>query len=469
MAQQKVLGIGTKLLTQNEAIKIDEALMAEPGFSIDQLMELAGLSVRRKRHCVCSGKGSSLAAGGSVDSCTKSLLSSSVACPPRERVHSQHASFHAETASDTPCSQVAEVIYKEFPLEGARSSGKRSYSRILCICGPGNNGGDGLVAARHLKLWGYEPEVVLPRLHQSQLFTNLRHQMDMLEIPVHEKLRFESAERLDEEYDVILDAIFGFSFKGTPRVPFDHIIKTISESRRPTVSVDIPSGWDVELGPIGWDAFKPEVLVSLTAPKLCSIHFGGRAHYLGGRFLPPAIARQFGVVQPAFPGSSQAVKLNTPSQYYYHKLEQWLALAPAGKLWKDEWDHLFDEWLATVEGPRLRMCIGAIGLHLASRFEWALNIWYWNRLYQWPQVAAPPPPPSRAGDVQQGCEWVTAKDSKLPEFPPFPQHVDRESFEEISPTGKLAPSTGTLRNRVQLRILPESLQQVRWTGPSHIE
>ena len=170
------------------------------------------------------------------------------------------------------------MIYKEFPLEGARSSGKRSYSRILCICGPGNNGGDGLVAARHLKLWGYEPEVVLPRLHQSQLFTNLRYQMDILEIPVHEKLRFESAERLDEEYDVILDAIFGFSFKGTPRVPFDHIIKTISESRRPTVSVDIPSGWDVELGPIGWDAFKPEVLVSLTAPKLCSIHFGGRAH-----------------------------------------------------------------------------------------------------------------------------------------------------------------------------------------------
>ena len=79
MAQQKVLGIGTKLLTQNEAIKIDEALMAEPGFSIDQLMELAGLSVRRKRHCVCSGKGSSLAAGGSVDSCTKSLLSSASA------------------------------------------------------------------------------------------------------------------------------------------------------------------------------------------------------------------------------------------------------------------------------------------------------------------------------------------------------------------------------------------------------
>jgi NAD(P)H-hydrate epimerase len=98
-----------------------------------------------------------------------------------------------------------------------------------------------------------------------------------------------------KEADVILDAIFGFSFSGPVRPPFGEVLSLIAESRLPIVSVDIPSGWDVEQGPVEREVanadgqkvevLMPEVLVSLTAPKQGVKGYKGR-HFLGGRFVP---------------------------------------------------------------------------------------------------------------------------------------------------------------------------------------
>ncbi len=84
--------------------------------------------------------------------------------------------------------------------------------------------------------------------------------------------------------DVILDAIFGFSFKPPVREPFDQALSLITESGLPIVSVDIPSGWDVEKGNAAGVGLDPDVLVSLTAPKEGAREFKGR-HFLGGRFV----------------------------------------------------------------------------------------------------------------------------------------------------------------------------------------
>ena len=55
----------------------------------------------------------------------------------------------------------------------------------------------------------------------------------------------------------------------------------------------------------------PTLLVSLTAPKLCAKHFIGPHHYLGGRFLPPALAKRYGLTSlPRYPGTSQCVRIN---------------------------------------------------------------------------------------------------------------------------------------------------------------
>merc|ERR1711939_544444 len=87
---------------------------------------------------------------------------------------------------------------------------------ILVACGPGNNGGDGLVAARHLYHFGYAPTVVYPKRPGKQLFVNLVTQCEQLHIPILAELPGD----FPHNFDVALDAIFGFSFKGEPRPPF---------------------------------------------------------------------------------------------------------------------------------------------------------------------------------------------------------------------------------------------------------
>ncbi|KAJ1389367.1 YjeF N-terminal domain [Sesbania bispinosa] len=239
-------------LTQREAAEIDETLMGPLGFSVDQLMELAGLSV---------------------------------------------------------ATSISEV-YK--PGE---------YSRVLTLCGPGNNGGDGLVAARHLHHFGFKPLVCYPKRTPKPLYAGLVTQLEALSIP------FMSVEDLpsdfSNDFDILVDAMFGFSFHGSPRPPFDDLIQRLvslhqynqSGQKRPViVSVDIPSGWHVEEGDIDGTGIKPDMLVSLTAPKLCAKKFGGPHHFLGGRFVPPAIAEKYKLILPPYPGTSMCVRIGKPPQ-----------------------------------------------------------------------------------------------------------------------------------------------------------
>ena len=95
----------------------------------------------------------------------------------------------------------------------------------------------------------------------------------------------ESLKQAIKDSDVILDAVFGFSFQPPIRSPFDSVLPLLNESCRPIVSIDIPSGWDVEKGDDFGVGLKPDVLISLTAPKEGVKGFTGK-HFLGGRFVP---------------------------------------------------------------------------------------------------------------------------------------------------------------------------------------
>lgn len=238
-------------LTQLEAAEVDETLMGPLGFSVDQLMELAGLSV---------------------------------------------------------AASIAEV-YKS-----------SEYNRVLAICGPGNNGGDGLVAARHLYHFGYKPVICYPKRTPKPLYSGLVTQLESLSVP------FLSVEDLgsdlSNDFDILVDAMFGFSFHGTPRPPFDSLVQRLvslrkgdnSGKRSVIVSIDIPSGWHVENGDVGGGGIKPDMLVSLTAPKLCAKRFHGPHHFLGGRFVPPPIAEKYKLRLPPYPGTSMCVRIGKVPQ-----------------------------------------------------------------------------------------------------------------------------------------------------------
>ena len=204
---------------------------------------------------------------------------------------------------------VASALTSEYP--------PTTHPRALVLAGPGNNGGDGLVAARHLHHFGYRVSVCYPRPTDRPLYHSLVTQCTALRIPF---IQVEDVVQtpLEETADIVVDALFGFSFKGPPRPPFDallhHMTASTSSSTTSTgstriVAVDVPSGWDVEQGDVANSGLLPSMLVSLTAPKLCARFFTGDHHYLGGRFVPPEIIEKYGLNLPPYPGSSQCVRL----------------------------------------------------------------------------------------------------------------------------------------------------------------
>lgn len=93
----------------------------------------------------------------------------------------------------------------------------------------------------------------------------------------------------------------GFSFHPPLRRPFDRILTLLHSATVPILSVDIPSGWDVERGRQKLetepddqgkveiiDTFVPDALISLTAPKEGVREYQGK-HWLGGRFIPEQV------------------------------------------------------------------------------------------------------------------------------------------------------------------------------------
>lgn len=67
--------------------------------------------------------------------------------------------------------------------------------------------------------------------------------------------------------DVVMDAIFGFSFSGEPRAPFDVVIQALKKTKKPIVSVDIPSAWDVEKGDPDGRYFTPGTFLSFESVR----------------------------------------------------------------------------------------------------------------------------------------------------------------------------------------------------------
>lgn len=65
------------------------------------------------------------------------------------------------------------------------------------------------------------------------------------------------------------------------------------------LNTTLSPGWDVEKGNPG--GIQPDLLISLTAPKKSATHFTGRYHYLGGRFVPPALEKKYQLNLPPYP------------------------------------------------------------------------------------------------------------------------------------------------------------------------
>ena len=222
--------------------------------------------------------------------------------------------FSREQLMEMTGSAVAEAVYTILDVSSPIIIGRK---KILLVAGPGNNGGDGLVAARHLALFGFDVSVVYPAADtDSEKAHSAKLAQQAGDVGVTFLAEFPSQKAMDGDYAVIVDAMFGFSFSSERGMssPYDAILSDLIATQKgdqgtKIVSVDVPSSWDVDGGDILGTGFVPDALVSLTAPKLCAKNFSGR-HFVGGRFLSPTLSKKYGVRMPPFEGVSQVMEVS---------------------------------------------------------------------------------------------------------------------------------------------------------------
>ncbi|SHE44102.1 NAD(P)H-hydrate epimerase [Desulfofundulus australicus DSM 11792] len=155
--------------------------------------------------------------------------------------------------------------------------------RVAVFAGKGNNGGDGLVVARHLFNAGAEVKVLLlarPEEITGDAAVNLAIWQKMGQ-PVYPVVRGEdlNAVRLFlVGAHAVVDAIFGTGFKGAAREPAAGVIDAINASGKPVVAVDIPSGVEADTGQVHGPCVRATHTVTFALPKLGLVQEPGRSH-----------------------------------------------------------------------------------------------------------------------------------------------------------------------------------------------
>jgi len=139
-------------------------------------------------------------------------------------------------------------------------------TKMICIfCGAGNNGGDGLVAARYLHNKQFTPEVILvksPELFKDVSFANYTI-LDKLGIKT---AVFSESTKL-RDCGLIVDALLGTGVKGVVKHPYRGAIEFINSCKLPVISVDIPSGLCADTGKVLECAVRAEITVTMGIAK----------------------------------------------------------------------------------------------------------------------------------------------------------------------------------------------------------
>jgi ADP-dependent NAD(P)H-hydrate dehydratase / NAD(P)H-hydrate epimerase len=158
--------------------------------------------------------------------------------------------------------------------EGAIEIARDGPARV--VCGKGNNGGDGLVAARHLAATGLEVEVLL-LWPAAELAGDAAANLERFDGVVRELAPDGIANALTGS-GVVVDAIFGTGFSGAPRDPAAGAVGAINDAGAPVVAADIASGVDASTGEVEGAAVDAELTVTFHAAKLGHLIAPGKHH-----------------------------------------------------------------------------------------------------------------------------------------------------------------------------------------------
>ncbi len=150
----------------------------------------------------------------------------------------------------------------------AKASGP---SRVLILCGPGNNGGDGGVVARHLDSWGFEVKVVW-FADPARLRGDAAAQWTILDRSGIDQIAWQNEpstlDALVAGADWVVDALLGTGLTRPVEGILRDAIEAINRSGKPVLALDLPSGLDADRGvPLG-AAVRARLTATFVAPKL---------------------------------------------------------------------------------------------------------------------------------------------------------------------------------------------------------
>jgi NAD(P)H-hydrate epimerase len=145
---------------------------------------------------------------------------------------------------------------------------KADSKNVVCLCGCGNNGGDGLVIARELYKAGAKVTVVLPLGQPATACSKQAFSTLQKDIPIVTDTEITD---LLNEADIIVDAVFGtgLSRRATPEI--EDIFHTVSHVGARVFAIDLPSGVAADTGEIFGQAVFADYTITFAALKYCHI------------------------------------------------------------------------------------------------------------------------------------------------------------------------------------------------------
>ena len=215
-----------------------------------------------------------------------------------DRVTTERFGVPSLTLMENAGAAVADFVRKQYP----------DARRVSVICGKGNNGGDGFVAARKLREEGREVFVVLLadpkelRGDAAQMF----QRMGQSPVVAKSHDEFEAIQHRLPEVDLLIDAILGTGFRPPVSGLYAEAIAAMNASGVPVVAVDIPSGADADaMGQQSGAVARADAIVTFTAPR--------PAHVFGMLTAGPTVIAPIGSPDAAIVSTLQ-LQLTTPQK-----------------------------------------------------------------------------------------------------------------------------------------------------------
>lgn len=155
---------------------------------------------------------------------------------------------------------VAEATAARFPR-----------GNVSVLCGPGNNGGDGFIAARLLRDWGWNVTLFLLG-ERERLTGDAAEAAHRWAGPIH-PLTADAAEGAS----FVVDGIFGAGLARDVNGVAGELIRRVNEAKLPVVAIDVPTGLDGDTGLVRGHAFRAALTITFFRKKPGHVLFPGRA------------------------------------------------------------------------------------------------------------------------------------------------------------------------------------------------